>query len=42
MALDARKGRIFELRYFGGMSVDEAAEALQVSPRAAVAKIPAG
>jgi RNA polymerase sigma-70 factor, ECF subfamily len=33
MALDARKGRVFELRYFGGMSVDEAAEALQVSPR---------
>src|SRR5260370_38422554 len=32
-ALDARKGRGFELRYFGGMSVDEAAEALQVSPR---------
>jgi len=32
-ALDARKGRVFELRYFGGMSVDEAAEALQVSPR---------
>lgn len=31
-ALDRRKGRVFELRYFGGMSVDEAAEALQVSP----------
>ena len=31
-ALDERKGRVFELRYFGGMSVDEAAEALQVSP----------
>jgi RNA polymerase sigma factor (TIGR02999 family) len=31
-ALDARKGRIFELRYFGGMSVDEVAEALSVSP----------
>jgi RNA polymerase sigma factor (TIGR02999 family) len=31
-ALDPRKGRVFELRYFGGMSVDEAAEALQVSP----------
>lgn len=29
---DARKGRVFELRYFGGMSVDEAAEALNVSP----------
>lgn len=31
-ALDARKGRVFELRYFGGMSVDETAEALAVSP----------
>jgi RNA polymerase sigma factor (TIGR02999 family) len=31
-ALDARKGRIFEMRYFGGMSVDEAAEALKLSP----------
>jgi RNA polymerase sigma-70 factor (ECF subfamily) len=31
-ALDPRKSRVFELRYFGGMSVDEAAEALQVSP----------
>jgi RNA polymerase sigma factor (TIGR02999 family) len=32
-ALDARKGQVFELRYFGGLSVDEAAEALQISPR---------
>jgi RNA polymerase sigma factor (TIGR02999 family) len=32
MAFDARKGRIFELRHFGGMSVEEAAEVLQVSP----------
>ena len=31
-AFDARKGRVFELRYFGGMSVDEVAEALSVSP----------
>jgi RNA polymerase sigma factor (TIGR02999 family) len=30
--LDPRKARVFELRYFGGMSVDEAAEALKVSP----------
>ncbi len=29
---DPRKGRVFELRYFGGMSVDEAAEAPKVSP----------
>jgi RNA polymerase sigma-70 factor, ECF subfamily len=31
-ALDARKGRVFELRYFGGMSIEEAADALKVSP----------
>lgn len=32
-ALDARKGRVFELRYFGGMSVEEAAQVLQISSR---------
>jgi len=31
-AFDPRKGRVFELRYFGGMSVDEAAQTLSVSP----------
>lgn len=31
-AMDPRKGRVFELRYFGGMSVEEAAEALRISP----------
>lgn len=31
-AVDPRKGRVFELRYFGGLSVEEAAEALRVSP----------
>ena len=30
-AQDPRKSKVFELRYFGGMSVDEAAEALKVS-----------
>ena len=30
-AVDARKSRIVELRFFGGLSVDETAEALQVS-----------
>jgi len=30
--VDARKGRVFELRYFGGMSVDETAGALAISP----------
>jgi RNA polymerase sigma-70 factor (ECF subfamily) len=31
-ARDPRKGKVFEMRYFGGMSVEEAAEALRVSP----------
>jgi RNA polymerase sigma factor (TIGR02999 family) len=31
-ALDPRKGKVFELRYFGGLSVDEVAVALDVSP----------
>ena len=31
-ALDTRKSRVFELRYFGGLSVDEAAEVLKISP----------
>ena len=30
-ASDPRKGRVFELRYFGGMSVEEVAEVLRVS-----------
>lgn len=29
---DARKAKVVELRFFGGLSVDETAEALQVSP----------
>ena len=32
-ALDARKARIVELKFFGGLSVEEIAEALQTSPR---------
>jgi RNA polymerase sigma factor (TIGR02999 family) len=31
-AIDARKSRVVELRYFGGLSVEEAAEVLNVSP----------
>lgn len=31
--IDERKARIVELRFFGGLSVDETAEVLQVSPR---------
>ncbi|MEO8433716.1 MAG: sigma-70 family RNA polymerase sigma factor [Pyrinomonadaceae bacterium] len=30
-AIDPRKGKIVELRFFGGLSVDETAEALQIS-----------
>ncbi|MGH9832237.1 MAG: sigma-70 family RNA polymerase sigma factor [Blastocatellia bacterium] len=30
--LDQRKGRIIELRFFGGLSIEETAEALGVSP----------
>jgi RNA polymerase sigma factor (TIGR02999 family) len=30
-ALDERKGRVIELRFFGGLSVDETAEVLRVS-----------
>ena len=31
-AWDARKGRIVELRFFGGLSIEETAEVLKVSP----------
>jgi RNA polymerase sigma factor (sigma-70 family) len=31
-ALDPRQGQVVELRYFGGLSVAETAEALQISP----------
>lgn len=31
-ALDARKGRVIELRYFGGLTEAEAAQVLEVSP----------
>ncbi len=31
-AVDARKGQVVELRYFGGLSVEETAHALGVSP----------
>jgi RNA polymerase sigma-70 factor (ECF subfamily) len=29
---DGRKSRVIELRFFGGLSVEEAAEVLHVSP----------
>lgn len=31
--LDPQKGKIVELRYFGGLSIEEAAEVMNVSPR---------
>jgi RNA polymerase sigma factor (TIGR02999 family) len=31
-AWDARKGRIVELRFFGGLNIDETAEVLKISP----------
>jgi RNA polymerase sigma-70 factor (ECF subfamily) len=30
-SIDSRKGKVVELRFFGGLSVDETAEALQIS-----------
>jgi RNA polymerase sigma factor (TIGR02999 family) len=33
--LDSRKARVVELRYFGGLRIDEAAEALGISPETA-------
>jgi len=32
-ALDVRKGRVVELRFFGGLSVEETAQVLKVSPQ---------
>lgn len=32
-AVDPRQGRIVELRYFGGLTIEETAQALRVSPR---------
>ena len=31
--MDARKARVIELRFFGGLSVDETAAALKISPQ---------
>jgi RNA polymerase sigma factor (sigma-70 family) len=31
--MDARKGRVVELRYFGGLSVAETAEVMKISPK---------
>jgi RNA polymerase sigma-70 factor (ECF subfamily) len=34
--IDLRKGRVVELRYFGGLSVEETAEVLSISPETAM------
>jgi RNA polymerase sigma factor (TIGR02999 family) len=31
-ALDPQKSRIVELRYFGGLTIEETAEAMKISP----------
>ena len=31
-AIDPRRARVVELRYFGGMTVDETAEILEIAP----------
>jgi len=31
--VDPRKARVIELRFFGGLSVEETAEVLQISPQ---------
>jgi RNA polymerase sigma factor (TIGR02999 family) len=33
MRLDPRRAKVIELRFFGGLSVEETAEALHVSPQ---------
>jgi RNA polymerase sigma factor (sigma-70 family) len=30
--MDARQGRIVELRFFGGLSIEETADVLEISP----------
>lgn len=34
-ALDARQGKLVELRFFGGLSIEEAAQVLEISPATA-------
>jgi RNA polymerase sigma-70 factor (ECF subfamily) len=34
--VDPRKARVFEMRFFGGMSVDETAEVLEVAPNTVI------
>ena len=32
-SIDPRKGKVVELRFFGGLSVEETAEVLKISPQ---------
>ena len=32
-AIDPRKSQVVELRFFGGLSIEEAAEVLKIAPR---------
>jgi RNA polymerase sigma-70 factor, ECF subfamily len=32
-AMDARKSQVVELRFFGGLSIEETAEVLKISPK---------
>ena len=34
--VDERKSKVFEMRFFGGLSLEETAEALQISPTTVV------
>jgi RNA polymerase sigma-70 factor (ECF subfamily) len=34
--IDERKSRVFEMRFFGGLSVDEVAEVLDVAPNTVI------
>lgn len=40
--VDARKARVIELRFFGGLSVEETAEVLQISPQSVMRRLETG
>ncbi len=41
-AMDPRRSRVVELRFFGGLSAEESAEVLKVSARDRIARLEAG
>jgi DNA-directed RNA polymerase specialized sigma24 family protein len=41
-SVDARKSQVVELRYFAGLSIEEAAEVLKVSPVTVIARLEPG